>query len=181
MLAGYLLSSSPYLCELCAQCSSGLGSHWLPFSAFPCHPSWTCGGQRSPIHCSVVKSERPRGCSSPGSCQWLPCHPSWGWLWKNPCGCCCLCHSWVCHLEPQWPSWRETRGTPFCGCAVPKKRQMPVSGIVHIRSSCCNARLLCDSNRRGRSPTHRHRRTALLTCPTGRITTTTGMWRCEAL
>ena len=122
MLARCLLSSGPCPCKPCAQHSSGPGSCQLPFSAFPHHPSWTCGGERSPVCCGVAKSERPRGHSSPGSWQWSPCHPSWGWLWKNPHGCCCLCHSWVCHLEPWWPSWRETRGTPFCGCAAPKKR-----------------------------------------------------------
>ena len=122
MLVGYLLSGDPCLCELCARHSSRPGSHRLPSSAFPCHPSWTCGGERSPVHCGVVKSERLRGCLSPGSWWWPPCHPSWGWLWKNPRGHCCLCHSWVCHLEPRQPSWRETQGTPFCGCAAPKKR-----------------------------------------------------------
>ena len=170
MSAGCLLSGGPRPCEPCAWCSSGLGSCQLPFSAFPRHPSWTCGGERSPLCCSMVKSERLRGCLSPGSWQWPPCHPSWGWLWKNPHGCCCLHHSWVCCPEPQWPSWRETQGTPFCGCAVPKKRQMPVLGIVHSRSSHCNVQLLCDSSRRGHSPPHRHRRgrrTALLTYPTG--------------
>ena len=84
MSAGCLLSGGPRPCEPCAQRSSGPGSHQLPFSAFPCHPSWTCGGERSPVCCGVVKSERPRGHSSPGSWQWPPCHPSWGWLWKNP-------------------------------------------------------------------------------------------------
>ena len=87
-----------------------------------CLPSWTCFGERSPVHCGVVKSERPRGHSSPGNWQQPPCHPSSGWLWKNPHGRCCLHHSWVCRLESQWPSWRETPGTPFCGCAAPKKR-----------------------------------------------------------
>ena len=119
--AGCLLSGGPHPCEPCAQCSSGPGLCWLPFFAFPCHPSWTCGGERSPIRCGMVKSERLRGHSSPGSWWQPPCCP-WGWLWKNPRGRCCLRHSWVCHLEPQRPSWRETRGTPFCGCAATKKK-----------------------------------------------------------
>ena len=115
MSAGCLLSGGPHLCKPCAQHSCRPGSCRLPFSTFPCHPSWTCGGERSPIHCGVVKSERPRGHSSPGSWQWPPCHPSWGWLWKSPHGRCCLRHSWICHPEPQRPSWRETQGTPFVG------------------------------------------------------------------
>ena len=123
MLVGCLLSGKPHPCESCALCSFGWGSCQLPSSVFPYHPSWACGGEKSPIRCSVVKSERLRGCLSPGSWWWsLPCHPSWGWLWKKPRVRCCLHHSWVCHPEPWRPSWRETRGTPFCGCAALKRR-----------------------------------------------------------
>ena len=140
MSAGCLFSGSSHPCEPCALHSFGWGLHWLPFSSFPHHPSWTCGGEKSPVCCSMVKSERLREHLSPGSWQWPPCHPSWGWPGKNPCGHCCLHHSWVCHPEPRRPSWRETQGTPFCGCAVPKKRRMPVSGIIHIHTSHCNVR-----------------------------------------
>ena len=119
---GFLLSGGPCPCKPWALRSFGQGSHRLPSSIFPHHLSWTCGGEKSPIRCGMVKPERLRGCSSPGSWWQSPCHLSWGWLWKKPHGCCCLRHSWVCHLELQRPSWRETRGTPFCGCAVPKKR-----------------------------------------------------------
>ena len=58
MLVGCLLSDNPCPCEPCVQHSSGLGSCWLPFSAFPHYPSWTCGGESSPVCCGVVKSER---------------------------------------------------------------------------------------------------------------------------
>ena len=119
---GCLLSDGPHPCEPCALHSFGRGSRQLPSPVFPHHPSWTCGGEKSPVCCGMVKSERLRGCLSPGSWWRSPCHPSWGWLWKKPRGCCCLRHSWVCRLELQGPSWRATRGTPFCGCAVPKKR-----------------------------------------------------------
>ena len=122
MSAGCLLSGGPHPCKPCALHSFGRGSCWLPSSIFPHHPSWTCGGEKSPIRCSMVKSERLRGCSSPGSWQWSPCRPSWGWLWKKPRGRCCLHHSWVCCPELRRPSWRETQGTPFCMCAVLKKR-----------------------------------------------------------
>ena len=85
MLAECLLSSKPCPCESCALRSFGQGSCWLPSSIFPCNPSLTCGGEKSPIHCSVVKSERLRGCSSPGSWQRsLPCHPSWGGFGRSP-------------------------------------------------------------------------------------------------
>ena len=84
MSVGYLLSGGPHPCEPCALHSFWWGSRQLPFSVFPHHPSWTCGGEKSPVCCGVVKSERPRGCLSPGSWQQSPCHPSWGWLWKNP-------------------------------------------------------------------------------------------------
>ena len=123
MLVGCLLSSNLHPCKPCAQCFSRPGLRHPPFSAFCWHPSCgTCGGERSPVCCGMVKAERLRGRSSPGSWQQLPCHPFWGWLWKNPHGCCHLRHCWVCRLELRQPSWRETRGTPFCGCAVPKKR-----------------------------------------------------------
>ena len=84
MLVGRLLSSGPHPCEPCALHSFRWGLHWLPFFVFPHHPSWTCGGEKSPVHCGVVKSERLRGHSSPGNWWWFPCCPSWGWLWKNP-------------------------------------------------------------------------------------------------
>ena len=155
MSVGCLLSGGPCPCEPCDLRSFRWGSHQLPSFVFPCHPSWTCGGEKSPIRCGVVKSEKLRGHSSPGSWQQSPCHPSWGWLWKKPHGCCCLHHSWVCHVEPWRPSWRETQGTPFCGCAVLKKRRTHVSGIAHSRNLHCNARLLC---RRGHFPPHKCRR-----------------------
>ena len=138
MLVGCPLSGNPHSCEPCALPSSWPGLCWLPSSTFPCHPSWTCGGERSPVCCSVVKSERLKGRLNPGSWWWLPCHPSWGWLWKKPHGHCGHLHSWICQKEPLWPFWRETPCTPFCGCAAPKKRRMPVSGITHICSSHCS-------------------------------------------
>ena len=161
MLAGCLLSGGLCPCEPCALCSFRQGLHQLPSSIFPHHPSWTCGGEKPPIRSGVVKSERLRGHSSPGSWQQFPCHPSWGWLWKKPHGRCCLRHSWVCHPEPRRPSWRETRGTPFCGCAVPKKRRTHVSGIVHSHNLHCNARLLCDSSRRGHFPLQKGQKDSL--------------------
>ena len=83
--AGCLLSGEPRPCESCALRSFRWGSCWLPSSIFPHHPSWACGGEKSPIHCGVVKIERLRGHSSPGSWQWsLPCHPSWGDFERSP-------------------------------------------------------------------------------------------------
>ena len=123
MLAGHLLSSECHPCESCALRSFRRGSCWSPSSVFPRHPSSTCGGEKSPIHYDVVMSERLRGHSSPGSWQQsLPCRPSWGWIWKKPPVCHCLCHSWICYPEPRRPSLRETRGTLLCGCAAPKRR-----------------------------------------------------------
>ena len=77
MSAGCLLSGGPHPCKPCALCSFRWGSHQLPFPVFPHHPSWTCGGEKSPVFCGVVKSERLRGCSSSGSWWQSPCHPSW--------------------------------------------------------------------------------------------------------
>ena len=62
MLAGCLFSSNPHPCEPCAWCFSRPGSHRPPFSASHRNPSCgTCGGERSPVHCGVVKAERPKG------------------------------------------------------------------------------------------------------------------------
>ena len=84
MSVGCLLSSGPHPCEPCALCSFRWGLCWLPFSIFPHHPSWTCGGEKSPVCCGMVKSERLRGHSSPGSWQRSPCHPSWGGFGRTP-------------------------------------------------------------------------------------------------
>ena len=140
MSAGCLFSGNPHPCEPCAWHFSGPGSCHLPFSASHRSPSCgTCGGGRSPICCSVVKAERLKEHLSPRSWQQPPCHPFWGWPWKNSHSCCHLPHCLVCHPGLWRPSWRRTQGTPFCGCAVPKKRRMPVSGIIHICSSHCSA------------------------------------------
>ena len=37
-----------------------------------------------PVCCGVVKAEMLKGCSSPGSWQWLPYHPFWGLPLRNP-------------------------------------------------------------------------------------------------
>ena len=153
MSPGCLFSSSPHPCESCVQCFSRLGLHHPPISTSCQNPSCgTCDGGMSNVCCGMAKAERPKGCSSPGSWQRPPCCPFWGWTWKNLPSCCCLCHCLVCHPGLWQPSWRQTRGTPFCGCAAPKKRRMPVSGIVHIHSLHCSAQLLCGSSRRGHSP-----------------------------
>ena len=97
MSPGCLFSSSPCPCEPCVWCLSGLGSCHPPFSASHWYPSCgTCGGGMSPIHCGMVKAEMLKGHSSPGSWWQPPCHPFWGLPWKNPCGCCHLCHCLVC-------------------------------------------------------------------------------------
>ena len=84
-LVGCLLSSKPRPCESCALCSFGRGLHRLLSSIFPHHPSWACGGEKPPVHCGVVKSERLRGCLSPGSWwQSLPCRPSWVGFGRSP-------------------------------------------------------------------------------------------------
>ena len=66
MLAGCLLSSSPRPCKPCALCSFGWGSHRLPFSVFPHHPSWTCGGEKSPVCCGMLKFESLRDAQALG-------------------------------------------------------------------------------------------------------------------
>ena len=140
MSAGCLFSGSPHPCTPCVWCSSGSGSCLLP--SFASHPSPSCGtcdGGKSPVHCSMVKAERLKGCSSPGSWWWPPCHPFWGWPWKKPCSRCCLRHCLACRPGLRWPSWRQAQGTPSCGCAGPRKRQRPASGTSHIRSWHCSA------------------------------------------
>ena len=139
MLVGCLFSGGPHPCAPCVRCFSKQGSHCLP--SFASHPSPSCGtcdGGRSPIHCSMVKAERLKGRLSPGSWQRPPCHPFWGWPWRNPHGRYRLCHCLACHLGLGRPSQRRTRGTPFCGCAGLRKRQRPASGTSHICSWRCN-------------------------------------------
>ena len=185
MLVGCLLSSDPRPCEPCAQRPSGPGSRRLPFYAFRWHPSCgTCGGGKSPDRCGVGRTGMPGRRSSPGSWQWLLCHSFWGWPWKNSRGHCCLRHCLACHPGLQWPSWWQAQGTPFCGCAAPKRRQRLVSSIFHSRSWHCSARLLCGSGMTSHSPQHKHRRgrtRALLTCLASQLAAAAGMWWCEAL
>ena len=79
MSAWYLLSGDPRPCGPCAQRSSGLGSHHLPFYAFRWHPSCgTCGGGKSPVHCGVGRTGMPGWRSSPGSWWWPLCHSFYG-------------------------------------------------------------------------------------------------------
>ena len=118
MSAGCLVSGGHRPCVPGVRCFSGPGSHCLPSFSSQLSPSCgTCGGGKSPVHCSMVKAERQKGCPSPGNWQQQPCHPSWGWPWKNPCGCYRLRHCWACCPGLRQTSWRQTRGTPFCGCA----------------------------------------------------------------
>ena len=57
MSAGCLLSGDPRPCEPCAWCSSVPGSHHPPFYAFcQCPSCGTCGGEKSPICCDMVKA-----------------------------------------------------------------------------------------------------------------------------
>ena len=94
MSVGCLLSGGPHPCEPCVRCLFGPGSHHPPFSASHWNPfCGTCGGGMSPIHCGMVKAERLKGHLSPGSWQWPPCCPFWGWPWKKPDSHCHLCHS----------------------------------------------------------------------------------------
>ena len=73
---GCLFSGSPCPCAPCVQHFSRPGLHRSPFfTSCPSPSCGTCDGGRSPIHCSMVKAERPKGCSSPGSWQRPPCHP----------------------------------------------------------------------------------------------------------
>ena len=152
MSVGSLLSGDPCPCKPCARCSSRLGLCWLPFSTFSRHPSWICGGERSPVRCGVVKSERQRGHSSPWELAAVPLLSFLGIALEEPLWLLLPLQLLGLPSGTLRPSWRETRGTLFCGCAALKKRQMPVSGIVHSCSSRCNVRLLCDSSRRGHSP-----------------------------
>ena len=80
-----LFSSGPHPCMPCVRCFSGSDSHHSP--SFASHPSPSCGtcdGGRSSICCGVMKVERLKGHSNPGSWWQLPCHPFWGWPWRNP-------------------------------------------------------------------------------------------------
>ena len=122
MSAGCLFRGGPRPCAPCVWCFSGPGSRHSPSFASCLSPSCgTCDGGRSPIRCGVVNAERPKGCLSPGNWWQPPCHPFWGWPWKNPCSCCCLCHCLACRPGPQQPSWRRARGTPFCGLCRAKE------------------------------------------------------------
>ena len=83
MLAWCLLSGDPHPCEPCARHSSGLGSHHPPFYAFHWHPYGTCGGEKFPVRCSVVKTGMLGWRSSPGSWWWPLCHSFWGGLGRT--------------------------------------------------------------------------------------------------
>ena len=123
MSVGCLLSGDPCPCEPCAWCPSGPGLRHPPFYAFCQHPSCgTCGSGKSPVCCGMGRTEMLGQHSSPGSWQWLLCHSFWGWPWKNSCSHCHLRHCLACHPGLRWPSWWRAQGTPFCGCAAPKRR-----------------------------------------------------------
>ena len=97
--AGCLASGGHHPCAPCVRCFSRPGSCHLPsFSSRPSPSCGTCGGGRSPTHCGMVRTERQKGCSSPGNWQWQPCHPFWGWPWRNPHSHYHLHHCWACHL-----------------------------------------------------------------------------------
>ena len=185
MSAGCLLSGNPHPCKPCARCSSRPGSHCPPFYAFHWRPSCgTCGGEKSPVCCGMVKAGMLGRCLSPGSWQWPLCHSFWGWPWKNPHSRCRLRHCLACCLGLRWPSWWQAQGTPFCGCAAPKRRRRLVSSIFHSCSWHCSVRLLHGSGMTSHSPQHKHRRgrtRALLTCLASQLPATTGMRWCEAL
>ena len=102
-----LASGGHHPCMPCVWHFSRLGSCHLPsFSSWPSPSCGTCGGGRSPAHCSVVMAERQKGHLSPGIWWWQPCCPFWGWPWRNPHSCYCLCHCWACHLRLRRTSWR---------------------------------------------------------------------------
>ena len=65
---GCLVSGSHCPCAPGVQHFAGLGSHCSPSFSSRLSPSCgTCGGGKSPIHCSVMKAERQKECSSPGN------------------------------------------------------------------------------------------------------------------
>ena len=125
----------------CGWNSSQLGLH--PFTSSPLSPlssCGTCGGRISLIHYSVVMVGKQEGHLSLWNQQWEPCHPFWGWPWKNLHGCyCLLCHCWACHLSLRWTSWRQARGTLSCGYARPRMIQRPASDTSRTHSWHCNA------------------------------------------
>ena len=138
--AGCLASGGHCPCVPCVWHFSRPGSHrLLSFSSQPSPSCGTCGGGRSPIHCSVVMAERQKGSSSPGNWWWQPCHPFWGWPWRNPRSHYCLRQCCACHPRLRWTSWRQAQGTPSCGCAGPRKIQRPASDTSPIHSWHCYA------------------------------------------
>ena len=153
MSVGCLFSSSPRSCMPCVWHFAWPGSRPSPSSYCHLNPSYgTCDGARFPVHYGVVKAGRPRWHLSPGSWQLLLCCPFWGWPWKNPHGCCSLCHCLACLPGLQWPSWRRAQGTLFCGCAVPNRRRRFVSSIFRSHSWHCSTRLLCGSGMTSHPP-----------------------------
>ena len=185
MSAGCLLSGSPRPCEPCAQCSSGPGSCRLPFSAFPRHPSWTCGGERSPICCGVVKSERPRGHSSPGSWQWPPGHPSWGGFGRTLMAAVASTTLGLAVQDPSSLLGGKPEAHLFVGVQHRRRdeRLFQASSTAIARIVMCNYYVI-QVREVIPPPPHRQRRgrrTALPTCPAGRLATTAGTWWCEAL
>ena len=97
---GCLVSSSHRPCAPGVWHFSRPGSRRSPsFSSQPSPSCGTCGSGKSPIHCGMVKAERQKGCLSPGNWQQQPCHPFWGWPWKNSHGLYHLHHCWACHLR----------------------------------------------------------------------------------
>ena len=98
-VVGCMFNGGPHPCMPCVWCFFGPGLRCAPFSTSHPNPCVTCDGERSPIHCSTVKAERPRGHLSPGNWWWRPCRLSMGWPWRNPCGHYHLHHCLARHLE----------------------------------------------------------------------------------
>ena len=115
---GCLLSGDPHSCEPYALRSFGWDSCWLPSSIFPRHPSWTCGGEKSPIRCGVVKSERLRGHSSPG----LPCATVR-----------CYCSTTMPHDAPTTPKVALVVNVPPPPCLVQPLQRGNSSGLTRSR------------------------------------------------
>ena len=87
-LMGCLASGGHRPCAPFGWSSSWLGS-CLSSSFSSClSPSCgTCGGGRSPVHCSVVMVGKQEGHSNPWNWWQEPCHPFWGWPWRSLHGC----------------------------------------------------------------------------------------------
>ena len=125
----------------CGWSSSWLGSHPSSSSSrlSPLSSCRTCGGGRSLVHYGVVMVGKQEGHWSLGNHQQEPCHPFWGWPWKNLHGCYHpLCHCWACCPSLWWTSWRPARGTLSCGYASLRMIQRPASDTSRTHSWHCN-------------------------------------------